>query len=184
MNPRPRSTIAMHSAAPNSSVPASFLRCAKNLVGASSSASPLQVAPCGIPIKYLGCELPDRFTVPLDQLVVHSNFELPSQHRLLQEINSERVDVSSKLNLPDLGRKNPRLPVQRIAAVLRLHPSKVPKLSRPPRLLPRNRHTSHGLRLLGRPRRRRSPPRSLPRLSALDGPEPAAMARRRFGQIF
>ena len=36
----------------------------------------------------------------LDQLTIHSNFELPSQHRLLQEINAERVDVSSKLNLP------------------------------------------------------------------------------------
>jgi hypothetical protein len=45
-------------------------------------------------------ELPERFTVGLDQLIIHSNFELPSQHRLLQEINVERVDVSNKLNLP------------------------------------------------------------------------------------
>ncbi|HTQ38263.1 MAG TPA: DUF1570 domain-containing protein [Pirellulales bacterium] len=45
-------------------------------------------------------ELPERFTVTLDQLVIHSNFELPSQHRLLQELNAERTDVSSKLNLP------------------------------------------------------------------------------------
>jgi hypothetical protein len=45
-------------------------------------------------------DLPERFTVQLDQLVVHSNFELPTQHRLLQEINSERVDISSELNLP------------------------------------------------------------------------------------
>jgi hypothetical protein len=45
-------------------------------------------------------DLPERFTVTLDQLVVHSNFELPTQHRLLQEINAERVDVSSELNLP------------------------------------------------------------------------------------
>jgi hypothetical protein len=44
--------------------------------------------------------LPDRFTLALDQLTIHSNFELPSHHRLLQEINAERVDVSSKLNLP------------------------------------------------------------------------------------
>ena len=44
--------------------------------------------------------LPDKYTVTLDQLVIHSNFPLPSQHRLLQEINAERVDVSNKLNLP------------------------------------------------------------------------------------
>ncbi|HZZ26507.1 MAG TPA: DUF1570 domain-containing protein [Pirellulales bacterium] len=45
-------------------------------------------------------ELPERFTVALDQLLIHSNFEIPSQHRLLQEINAERVDISSQLNLP------------------------------------------------------------------------------------
>jgi hypothetical protein len=44
--------------------------------------------------------LPQRHRVFLDQLVVHSNFELPSQHRLLQEINAQRVDLSNKLNLP------------------------------------------------------------------------------------
>ena len=44
--------------------------------------------------------LPDRYNMPLDQLIIHSNFELPSQHRLLQEINAERVDVSNRINLP------------------------------------------------------------------------------------
>ena len=44
--------------------------------------------------------LPERHTVNLDQLVIHSDFELPSQHRLLQEINAERTDVSGQLNLP------------------------------------------------------------------------------------
>jgi hypothetical protein len=44
--------------------------------------------------------LPERHTVNLDQLVVHSDFELPSQHRLLTEINAERADVSGQLNLP------------------------------------------------------------------------------------
>jgi len=43
---------------------------------------------------------PDRYTIALDQLIIHSNFELPSQHRLLQELNSERVDVSNLLNVP------------------------------------------------------------------------------------
>jgi hypothetical protein len=44
--------------------------------------------------------LPDRYTVALDQLLIHSNFDLPGQHRLLQEINSQRVDVSNKISLP------------------------------------------------------------------------------------
>ena len=44
--------------------------------------------------------LPEKYTVTLDQLVIHTNFPLPSQHRLLQEINAERVDVSNKLSLP------------------------------------------------------------------------------------
>ncbi len=44
--------------------------------------------------------LPDRYNMALDQLIIHSNFELPSQHRLLQEINAERVDVSNRINLP------------------------------------------------------------------------------------
>jgi hypothetical protein len=44
--------------------------------------------------------LPDRHDVRLDQLVVHSNFELPGQHRLLQELNDQRADLSNKLALP------------------------------------------------------------------------------------
>ncbi len=44
--------------------------------------------------------LPDKYTVKLDQLVIHTNFPLPSQHRLLQEINAERLDVNNKLGLP------------------------------------------------------------------------------------
>jgi hypothetical protein len=44
--------------------------------------------------------LPDRHDVVLDQLVVYSNFELPEQHRLLQELNAQRTDVSSRLSLP------------------------------------------------------------------------------------
>ena len=44
--------------------------------------------------------LPDRYDLPLDQLVVHSNFELPSHQRLLQELNSERIDICTKLGLP------------------------------------------------------------------------------------
>jgi len=44
--------------------------------------------------------LPDREDLRLDQLVIHCNFDLPNQHRLLQELNTQRTDVSTKLNLP------------------------------------------------------------------------------------
>jgi hypothetical protein len=44
--------------------------------------------------------LPTRYDVALDQLVVHSNFELPSQHRLLQELDAQRTDLSNRLALP------------------------------------------------------------------------------------
>jgi uncharacterized protein DUF1570 len=50
--------------------------------------------------KSLQPALPDRHDVVLDQLVVYSNFELPEQHRLLQELNAQRTDVSSRLSLP------------------------------------------------------------------------------------
>jgi hypothetical protein len=45
-------------------------------------------------------DVPARYTIRLDQLVIHSNFEIPKQHRLLQEINALRADVSGKLGLP------------------------------------------------------------------------------------
>ena len=45
-------------------------------------------------------DVPDRQTVALDQLIIHSNFDLPAQHRLLQDLNAERADVASHLNLP------------------------------------------------------------------------------------
>jgi uncharacterized protein DUF1570 len=45
-------------------------------------------------------ELPARSSVRLDQLVIHSNFDIPRQHRLLQEVNALRFDVSNTLALP------------------------------------------------------------------------------------
>jgi len=45
-------------------------------------------------------DYPTRDTVRLDQLVIHSNFDIPVQHRLLQEVNALRGDVSGKLGLP------------------------------------------------------------------------------------
>ncbi len=44
--------------------------------------------------------LPMRNAVQLDQLVIHSNFEIPKQHRLLQEVNALRADIGNKLLLP------------------------------------------------------------------------------------
>ncbi|HEX3999315.1 MAG TPA: DUF1570 domain-containing protein [Pirellulales bacterium] len=44
-------------------------------------------------------ELPARNAVRLDQLVIHSNFELPKHHRLLEEVQALRWDIVSKLDL-------------------------------------------------------------------------------------
>ncbi len=44
--------------------------------------------------------LPARNTVRLDQLVIHSDFEIPKQHRLLTEVNALRTDVSAMIGLP------------------------------------------------------------------------------------
>lgn len=44
-------------------------------------------------------ELPARNAVRLDQLVIHSDFELPKHHRLLEEINALRWDIVGKLGL-------------------------------------------------------------------------------------
>ena len=42
----------------------------------------------------------DNPPVALDQLLIYSNFEMPSHHRLLDELNAQRTDVSSRLALP------------------------------------------------------------------------------------
>ena len=55
----------------------------------------------------LGCatwrrtpELPGRNRVVRDQLVIHSDSELPRYHRLLDELTAQRADVSRTLDLP------------------------------------------------------------------------------------
>lgn len=61
----------------------------------------------GIAIAWGGCasmrtsrpELPARNSVRLDQLVIHSNFELPKQQRLLEEVDALRWDIVAKLGL-------------------------------------------------------------------------------------
>lgn len=44
--------------------------------------------------------LPARNAVVFDQLVIHSNFHLPHNHRLLNDLRVQRGDVLAKLNLP------------------------------------------------------------------------------------
>jgi hypothetical protein len=44
--------------------------------------------------------LPNEQTVTRDQLVVHSNFNLPKRHRLLDELAARRADISQLLELP------------------------------------------------------------------------------------
>jgi hypothetical protein len=63
-----------------------FAMCAAGLGGCRSFQPP--VAP------------PSSNTVVLEQLVVHTDFPLPKQHRLLAELAALRSDVSTKLKLP------------------------------------------------------------------------------------
>jgi hypothetical protein len=44
--------------------------------------------------------LPGRNTIVLDQLLISSDFDLPAHHRLLEEIRTQRVDLSQTLALP------------------------------------------------------------------------------------
>jgi hypothetical protein len=44
--------------------------------------------------------LPDAHQVPVGQLVFHSDFELPHDHRLVRELTQERDDVYGTLGLP------------------------------------------------------------------------------------
>ena len=43
---------------------------------------------------------PERHSLVREQLVVHSDFPLPAQHRLLEELTARRFDVSRRLALP------------------------------------------------------------------------------------
>lgn len=44
--------------------------------------------------------LPVRNAVKFDQLAIHSNFPLPMNHRLLEDLRQQRGEVVSRLNLP------------------------------------------------------------------------------------
>jgi hypothetical protein len=45
--------------------------------------------------------LPDQNTVVREQLTIHSDFVLPSHHRLLDEMVAERADLNRRLGLPN-----------------------------------------------------------------------------------
>jgi hypothetical protein len=45
-------------------------------------------------------KLPDAHQVPVGQLVFHTDFELPADHRLVRELTAERDDVCRTLGLP------------------------------------------------------------------------------------
>jgi len=47
-----------------------------------------------------GLELPQKRTVERGQLVVHSDFHVPRRHRLLDELEARREDISDLLNIP------------------------------------------------------------------------------------
>src|SRR5262245_601962 len=44
--------------------------------------------------------LPDAHQVPIGQLVFHSDFDLPADHRLIRELTQERDDVCHTLGIP------------------------------------------------------------------------------------
>ena len=58
------------------------------------------VAAAGCHVLQSAATLPERNTVVLQQLVLYTDFRLPKQHRLLEELVALRADVSTRLNLP------------------------------------------------------------------------------------
>src|SRR5215212_6322779 len=47
----------------------------------------------------LSSRLPDAYQTPVGQLVFHSDFPLPADHRLVRELKAEREDVNQTLGL-------------------------------------------------------------------------------------
>lgn len=43
---------------------------------------------------------PDRHTLVCEQLVIHSDFPLTAQHRLLEDLTARRLDLGNRLSLP------------------------------------------------------------------------------------
>jgi hypothetical protein len=65
------------------------------------------LAPLGLLMLVAGCvawprpaQLPARESLIRDQLIVHTDFDLPKRHRLLDELAAQRGDLTTRLNLP------------------------------------------------------------------------------------
>ena len=57
------------------------------------------VVGCAGPLK-TPLDLPGRYTVVREQLMVHNDFPLATQHRLLEELTARRFDISRRLAVP------------------------------------------------------------------------------------
>jgi hypothetical protein len=53
----------------------------------------------GLPLPF-SAPLPTEHQVPVEQLVFHSDFDLPRDHRLVRELTAERDDIAGTLALP------------------------------------------------------------------------------------
>jgi len=59
------------------------------------------VAFAGCASKWAGrLTLPDRYTVVRQQVMMHSDFPLPENHRLLESLCTQRADLAQRLGLP------------------------------------------------------------------------------------
>ncbi len=68
-------------------------------LGAAVCAVVLALGGCRLPWRtYL--VLPARYNVTREQLIVHSDFALPANHRLLEELAARRYDLQELLGLP------------------------------------------------------------------------------------
>jgi len=60
----------------------------------------LGISGCAAPLEARR-SLPDRYTVVRQPLVLHSDFPLPSHHRLLEDLTARRADLGRTLELPN-----------------------------------------------------------------------------------
>lgn len=58
---------------------------------------------CAAPWKRPQSEPLSDYVIVRDQLVVHSDFPLPSEHRVLEDLSARRADLSRRLGLPPGG---------------------------------------------------------------------------------
>lgn len=71
---------------------------ATRLILFASAALPLCLAGCVKPwTSPQRVDLPDRYTIVRDQLVIHADFEVPARHRLLDELTARREDMRREL---------------------------------------------------------------------------------------